>query len=275
MAHTLGLIGGGNMGRALIAALLSAGKFKPSEVVASDADGEKRAALIADFGIEATADNAAVLAKAQTVVLAVKPQIISAVLQAVGSRLKADQLLISVAAGVTCSSVEQQLPAGARVVRVMPNLPAVAQAGAAALCAGTHASAADLQHAKELFDAVGRTVVVAETQMDAVTGLSGSGPAYVMLVIEGLADGGVQMGLPRDVALLLAAQTVYGAARLLLESGEHPGALKDKVASPGGTTIAGIDALEQSGVRYAMMNAVKAATARARELGKPISPARS
>jgi pyrroline-5-carboxylate reductase len=198
--------------------------------------------------------------------LAVKPQTMSGVLKTIASAITQQHLVISVAAGVTTAAIEQLLP-NARVVRVMPNLPAIVGAGATALAAGSRASSEDIQQAQGLFETVGRTVVVDEAQMDAVTGLSGSGPAYTMLVIEGLADGGVQMGLPRSVAMLLAAQTVYGASKLLLESGEHPGLLKDRVASPGGTTIAGIDALEQGRVRYAMMNAVRAATARAKELG--------
>jgi pyrroline-5-carboxylate reductase len=267
MANTVGLIGCGNMGRALALGLLAAGKHQRTELIASDADASRRQALSNELGIEVVADNRAVVAKATVLVLAVKPQIMNEVLKDLASAVSDRHLLISIAAGVTTATLEQQLGGKVRVVRAMPNLPAIVAAGATALAAGSQATARDVEQAQALFESVGRTVVVAEAQMDAVTGLSGSGPAYAMLVIEGLADGGVQMGLPRSVALLLATQTVYGASKLLLETGEHPGQLKDRVASPGGTTIAGIDALEQGGVRHTMMNAVKAATERARQLG--------
>lgn len=267
MTQRVGLIGCGNMGRALVAGLLAAGRYTTAQLMASDADEARRKALADELGIEVTADNAAVVAACQQLVLAVKPQQLAAVLTPLQSRLGAHHLLISMAAGVSIETIEK-LAGGARVVRVMPNLPAVIRAGATALASGSAATQVDVELVRSLFDAVGSTVVVAESQMDAVTGLSGSGPAYVMLVIEGLADGGVQMGLPRETALMLAAQTVYGAAKLLIERGEHPGRLKDQVASPGGTTIAGIGALEQSGLRHAMMDAVKAATTRSVELGQ-------
>jgi pyrroline-5-carboxylate reductase len=275
MANTVGLIGCGNMGRALVLGLLAAGKHQRADLIASDADGSRRQALSSELGIEVVADNRAVVAKAAVLVLAVKPQIIGDVLADLAPVVAPHHLVISIAAGVTAATVEQRLGGKVRVVRAMPNLPAIVAAGATALAAGSHATAQDVEQARTLFDSVGRTVVVGEAQMDAVTGLSGSGPAYAMLVIEGLADGGVQMGLPRSVALLLATQTVYGASRLLLETGEHPGQLKDRVASPGGTTIAGIDALEQGGVRYTMMNAVKVATERAQLLGAGQSSAAS
>jgi pyrroline-5-carboxylate reductase len=267
MAQTVGLIGCGNMGRALALGLLAAGKHQRSDLIASDTDATRREAVSGELGIQVVADNRAVVAKAGVLVLAVKPQILGAVLEELAATVTDRHLVISIAAGVTTSTLEQQLGGGVHVVRAMPNLPAIVAAGATALAPGSRATQQDVELAQALFDSVGRTVVVSEAQMDAVTGLSGSGPAYAMLVIEGLADGGVQMGLPRPVALLLATQTVYGASRLLLETGEHPGQLKDRVASPGGTTIAGIDALEQGGVRHTMMNAVKAATERSQELG--------
>lgn len=267
MAHTVGLIGCGNMGRALALGLLAAGKHQPIDLIASDTDAARRQAVSQELGIEVVADNRAVVAKASVLVLAVKPQIMADVLKDLAGSLTDRHLLISIAAGVTTGVLEQQLGGAVRVVRAMPNLPAIVAAGATALAPGSRATSKDVEQAQGLFDSVGRTVVVSEAQMDAVTGLSGSGPAYAMLVIEGLADGGVQMGLPRSVALLLATQTVYGASKLLLETGEHPGQLKDRVASPGGTTIAGIEALEQGGVRHTMMNAVKAATERSQQLG--------
>jgi pyrroline-5-carboxylate reductase len=276
MTQAVGLIGCGNMGRALAAGMLAAGKVSAQQLIASEVDNARAAALREDLGIEVHSDSAVVVSKASVLVLAVKPQQVASVLAGIASQLTAEHLLISMAAGVPTSTLER-LGGAARVVRAMPNLPALTGAGATALTAGSRATAQDIEQARALFDAVGKTVVVAEGQMDAVTGLSGSGPAYTMLVIEGLADGGVQAGLPRDVALLLAAQTVYGASKLLLESGEHPATLKDRVASPGGTTIAGIGALEQAGLRHAMMDAVRAATARSKELGAATtseSPAR-
>lgn len=276
MTQAVGLIGCGNMGRALAAGMLAAGKVSAQQLIASEVDNARAAALREDLGIEVHTDSAVVVSKASVLVLAVKPQQVASVLAGIASQLSAEHLLISMAAGVPTSTLER-LGGAARVVRAMPNLPALTGAGATALTAGSRATAQDIEQARSLFDAVGKTVVVAEGQMDAVTGLSGSGPAYTMLVIEGLADGGVQAGLPRDIALLLAAQTVYGASKLLLESGEHPATLKDRVASPGGTTIAGIGALEQAGLRHAMMDAVRAATARSKELGAATaseSPAR-
>jgi pyrroline-5-carboxylate reductase len=275
MAHTVGLIGCGNMGRALALGLLAAGKHQRTDLIASDSDAARRQAIASELGIEVVADNRAVVTKASVLVLAVKPQIMSHVLPELAAGLGDRHLIISIAAGVTTATLEQQLGSAVRVVRAMPNLPAVVAAGATALAPGSRATSQDVELAQALFDSVGRTVVVTETQMDAVTGLSGSGPAYAMLVIEGLADGGVQMGLPRAVAQLLAVQTVYGAAKLLLETGEHPAQLKDRVASPGGTTIAGIDALEQGGIRHAMMNAVRAATDRAQQLGAMSSSRKS
>jgi pyrroline-5-carboxylate reductase len=178
------------------------------------------------------------------------------------------QLIISIAAGVPTVKIETAFAKPVRVVRVMPNTPALVLAGAAGLCAGSRATSEDLDVARTLFDALGRTVVVSEALMDAVTGLSGSGPAYIFVLIEALADGGVKMGLAREAALTLAAQTVYGSAKLLLETGLHPAELKDRVASPAGTTIAGLQALEEQAFRGAIIGAVERATLRSRELGR-------
>jgi pyrroline-5-carboxylate reductase len=212
-------------------------------------------------------DNHALLRECDVLVLSVKPQVIDKVLTEIGGEVRGDQLVVSVAAGVPLEALEGRLPAGSRVVRAMPNMPATVQAGATAIAGGTHASADDLRIARELFDAVGRVVVLEETLLDAVTGLSGSGPAYLMLIIEALADGGVKVGLHRDTALLLAAQTVFGSAKLLLETGEHPGRLKDMVTSPGGTAIAGLHTLESGALRKTLIDAVEAATKRSVELG--------
>ena len=263
----IGLLGTGNMASALIRGLLSSKAIRPEQIRGSDLRAEHLAELEKTFGIKTHRDNAELLAWANVVVLAVKPQVIDRVLEQVAADINSDTLVISIAAGVPLSAIEARLPDGIRVLRAMPNTAAMALAGATGISAGTRATAEDLHFAKTLFDAIGRSVVLDESLMDAVTGLSGSGPAYVMLIIDALADGGVKVGLHRETALMLAAQTVYGSAKLLLETGEHPGRLKDMVTSPGGTTIAGLHTLESGGLRHTLMNAVEVATRRATELG--------
>lgn len=263
----LGFLGAGNMSGALIKGLLHAKVLPPERILASDVKSERLEQLHKTHGIRTTTDNHALLRECDVVVLAVKPQAIDKVLAEVGGDVRPDQLLVSVAAGVPIDALEARLPAGSRVVRSMPNTPATVQAGATAISGGAHAREDDLRVARELFEAVGRVVVLDESLLDAVTGLSGSGPAYVMLIIEALADGGVKVGLHRDTALLLAAQTVFGSALLLLETGEHPGRLKDMVTSPGGTAIAGIHTLESGALRKTLIDAVETATKRAAELG--------
>jgi pyrroline-5-carboxylate reductase len=255
------------MAAALIKGLLHGKVVPPERIVASDVKAERLEQMHAAHGIRTTMDNHALLRESDVVVLAVKPQVIDKVLSEIGGDVRADQLVISVAAGVPIEALEGRLPKGSRVVRAMPNMPATVQAGATAIAGGAHAVAEDLGIARELFEAVGRVVELDEGLLDAVTGLSGSGPAYVMLIIEALADGGVKVGLHRDTALLLAAQTVFGSARLLLETGEHPGRLKDMVTSPGGTAIAGLHTLESGALRKTLIDAVEAATTRAAELG--------
>lgn len=268
---TIGFLGGGNMAAALIKGILNAKVVPPAQVVVSDVKAERLAFLKETHGIETTQDNHALVKRSDVVVLAVKPQVFDKVLDAVGADFRAEQLLVSVAAGVPVSAMEARLPENARVVRSMPNTPATVDAGATAIAPGTHATEEDLEVARALFSAVGRVVTLDESLLDAVTGLSGSGPAYVMLMIEALADGGVKVGLHRDTALLLAAQTVYGSAKLLLETGEHPGRLKDMVTSPGGTAIAGLHTLESGGLRRTLIDAVEAATRRAGELGEQMA----
>jgi pyrroline-5-carboxylate reductase len=263
----LGFLGAGNMAAALIKGLLHGGVLPAARIITSDVKAERLEHLHTTHGIRTTMDNHALLRESDVLVLSVKPQVIDKVLTEVGGEVRADQLVVSVAAGVPLEALEGRLPAGSRVVRAMPNMPATVQAGATAIAGGTHASADDLRIARELFDAVGRTVVLEESLLDAVTGLSGSGPAYLMLIIEALADGGVKVGLHRDTALLLAAQTVFGSAKLLLETGEHPGRLKDMVTSPGGTAIAGLHTLESGALRKTLIDAVEAATKRSVELG--------
>jgi pyrroline-5-carboxylate reductase len=267
----VGFLGAGNMSGALIKGLLHAKVLPPDRIFASDAKSERLAHLHDTHGIRTTTDNHALLKECDVVVLGVKPQVIDKVLTEVGGEFRSDQLIISVAAGVPIEALEARLPKGARVVRSMPNTPATVQAGATAIAAGAHAKEDDLRIARELFEAVGRVVILDEGLLDAVTGLSGSGPAYVMLIIEALADGGVKVGLHRDTAMLLAAQTVFGSALLLLETGEHPGRLKDMVTSPGGTAIAGLHTLESGALRKTLMDAVEVATKRAAELGREMS----
>jgi pyrroline-5-carboxylate reductase len=262
----IGFLGAGNMAAALIKGLLHGG-FSPQRIIASDVKSERLEQLQRTEGIRTTRDNHALLRECDVVVLAVKPQVIDKVLTEVGAELRPEQLLVSLAAGVPIDALEARLPRGSRVVRSMPNMPATVQAGATAIAGGVHAHDDDLRIARELFEAVGRVVVLDESLLDAVTGLSGSGPAYVMLIIEALADGGVKVGLHRDTALLLAAQTVFGSAKLLLETGEHPGRLKDMVTSPGGTAIAGLHTLESGALRKTLIDAVEVATRRAAELG--------
>jgi pyrroline-5-carboxylate reductase len=209
-----------------------------------------------------------VAGNAEIVFIAVKPGIVPVVLREVSGAITPQHLVISIAAGVPIASMESLLPAGARVVRVMPNTPCLVGASATAFALGKNATAQDAACVKTIFDAVGKTFLVEEKLLDAVTGLSGSGPAYVYLVIEALADGGVHMGLPREIATALAAQTVMGAARMVLETRHHPAQLRDMVTSPGGTTMAGLHALECGNLRAAIMNAVEAATERSKELGK-------
>ncbi|HTJ80686.1 MAG TPA: pyrroline-5-carboxylate reductase, partial [Polyangiaceae bacterium] len=245
----IGFLGGGAMAGALIKGLIGSKAVAPTQLRASDSKPARLAELTEAFGIETTGDNGALVAWADVVVVSVKPQIVDRVLPAVKANLKPGALVISIAAGVPIEVFEDSLPDQAKVVRTMPNTAAIALAGATALAAGTHATPEDMSVAEALFSAVGRCAVLDETLLDAVTGLSGSGPAYVMLMIEALADGGVKVGLGRDTALMLAAQTVYGAAKLQLETGEHPGRLKDMVTSPGGTAIAGLHTLEAGGLR--------------------------
>jgi pyrroline-5-carboxylate reductase len=267
----LGFVGAGNMSEALIKGLLHAKVLPPERILASDVKADRLEHLHKLHGIRTTSDNHLLLRESDVVVLAVKPQTFDKVLTDIGADLRPDQLLISVAAGVPIAALEARLPAGARVVRSMPNTPATVQAGATAIAAGAHAREDDLRIARELFEAVGRVVVLDEGLLDAVTGLSGSGPAYVMVIIEALADGGVKVGLHRDTALLLAAQTVFGSAKLLLETGEHPGRLKDMVTSPGGTAIAGLHTLESGALRKTLIDAVEVASKRAAELGAEMS----
>lgn len=266
--QTIGFIGAGNMAEALIRGLVRGNHIEAARVMASAPRLDRRDELKRGYGIVVTADNREVARGCQIVVLSVKPQIMDKVLREIGDQLKPGALVISVAAGVDCETIESAFGDNVRVVRAMPNTPALVGAGATAISAGRHASEADLATARAIFDAVGIVVALDESHLDAVTGLSGSGPAYIFLILEALADAGVKVGLSRRDAQRLAAQTVMGSAKLLLETDEHPGKLKDMVTSPGGTAIAGLHTLEQGGLRTTLINAVETATKRAKELGR-------
>jgi pyrroline-5-carboxylate reductase len=264
---TIAFIGAGNMGSALIRALIARGEIPRERIVAADADPEKLAKLRTEQGIHIFRANKDAVSRADIVILAVKPQNINEVLDEVAPVMEGTKLVVSIAAGVATSRIEERLLHGARVIRVMPNTPALVGQGIAVLCRGSHATQEDLAAARRVFDAVGKSCVLPEDLMDAVTGLSGSGPAYVLLFIEALSDAGVLLGIPRDVALMLSVQTVLGTARLMTEMNIHPAQLREMVTSPGGTTIAGLKKMEELGFRAAILNGVEAATARSKELG--------
>ncbi len=255
------------MARALAGGFVKAGLLAPQHIVAADPQADAlRAFEQAVAGAQVAADNDALAQRAEIVFLATKPQHVTSALAPLKNALTG-KLVISIAAGVTSAKLNSLLP-DSRLVRVMPNTPCLIGQSASAFCLGPRATAADGQLVARLMGAVGRAFAVDEKLLDAVTGLSGSGPAFVYVIVEALADGGVRMGLPRDVALVLAAQTVKGAAQMVLESGEHPGVLKDRVASPGGTTIAGLQALEAGALRGTLIAAVEAATRRSTELSQ-------
>jgi len=258
---TIGFIGAGNMAEALINGLITSHTVLPGSIIASDRNVERLAVLAEGYKIKVTADS-------DIVILAVKPQDIPTVLMDVRETVK-DKLLISIAAGIKTATIIQTLLRPVRIVRAMPNTPALVLSGATALFVADGCAKDDEKLALKIFDAVGKTVVLKdEALMDAVTGLSGSGPAYVFVILEALADAGVRMGLPRETASLLANQTVFGAAKMVMEVKRHPAELKDMVASPGGTTIAGLKKLEDGKIRASLMDAVEAATLKSRELSK-------
>ena len=263
-----GMIGGGMMGEALISRLVDRGVYAPQEIVVSEPLAERRQSLADRYGVQVT-DNNAQAAIAEVLLLAIKPQVFEPVAQELTTVLVGSlcpNLVISILAGIPIAKLEAAFP-GRAVVRAMPNTPATVGAGMTAIAPGQQCEPAQLERAEHIFAAVGEVVSVPETMMDAVTGLSGSGPGYVALVLEALTDGGVAVGLPRAIAAKLALQTVKGTAQLAQENGLHPAVLKDQVTSPGGTTIAGIAQLEKVGLRSAFIEAVRAAYQRSRELG--------
>ena len=256
------------MAEALIKAVTSKGFMPPGSVLCSEPLAARRKYLERNYGIKTFSDNAQAASEADTILLAVKPQVMDMVLAGLKPAVTGGHLVISIAAGITISQLEEGLGKGTRVIRVMPNTPALVQEGAAALCRGTHARDYDMERALMLFNAVGKAVEVPESMMDAVTGLSGSGPAYCFMFIEALIQAGIREGLPRPVASELAIQTVLGSARMCQETGRHPEDLVSMVTSPGGTTIHGVYHLHKEGLFSGVMDAVRAAADRSRELGR-------
>lgn len=265
---TLGVIGGGIMGEALLSRLIAQGTFLPHSIVVSDPQVERLNYLEETYGVETSPSNAKVVSQAQVLLLAIKPQILSSVSEDLATVAKSfSPLMLSILAGVPLARLRLCFPRWT-IVRAMPNTPATIGAGMTALAAGPEVTPEQWRQAREIFASVGSVVDVPEVWMDAVTAVSGSGPGYIALVVEALADGGVAVGLPRATAMELALQTIKGTAQLLQETKLHPGVLKDRVTSPGGTTIAGIAELEKAGLRAAIMAAVKAADQRSKALGE-------
>lgn len=265
---TLGFIGAGKMATALAGGFIRAGLVSPTHLLASDLNQSARASFAQETGARATEANAEILRFARAVILAVKPGQVREVLSSLAADFTPDHVLISIAAGVTLAQLESALPKGARVIRVMPNTPALVGASASAFSLGRSARRDDAELTQRLMGSVGVAFELKEALLDGVTGLSGSGPAYVYLVIEALSDGGVAAGLPRDIATRLAAQTVLGAGKMVLETGLHPGALKDMVASPGGTTIEGLCQLEKGKLRGTVISAVRAAAEKSKQMAQ-------
>jgi len=261
----IGFIGGGNMAEAIIKGLLASG-VKADAILVSEPLQQRRDFLTSTYAVVVEGDNLDTARQADIIILAVKPQMAGSVLSTLEPAISGDTLVISIMAGISTTFIEESLIGGVRVIRAMPNTPAMIQAGATAICPGRKCTESDLAVAEGIFASVGLAVTVSEKQMDAVTGLSGSGPAYVFTFIEALSDAGVKNGLARDVALKLAIQTVLGAARMVTETGDHPALLKEKVTSPGGTTIAALHTLENGRFHGLVMDAVDSACSRSREL---------
>jgi len=267
---TIGFVGTGNMGEALIAGLLKAKFVPPDQVMAFDSDGNRLRFIQKKYGIKKASDNRSLSSQCNPILLCVKPQSIKKVIEEISEPLDTSKLLISIAAGVPLYVIESYAQKQLRLIRAMPNIAVLVQEGASALAPGVLATDEDLKLAKGIFDCVGKSITIDESLMDAVTGLSGSGPAYVFLMIEALTEAGVLLGMRRTEALMLSTQTVMGSVKLLLETGEHPALLREKVTSPGGTTAAGLYKLEEGNLRNTLIDAVKAAAQRAKELGEKV-----
>jgi pyrroline-5-carboxylate reductase len=262
----IAIIGGGKMGSIIAQGLISRKIISGKDITVTDIDADRLEFISSSMGLQVSGKNKETVKNADVIILAVKPQNMAQTLQEIAPAVNKSKTVLSIAAGITTGFVEGYLAKGVRVIRVMPNTPALAGAAATAVAKGTNATAADITLARTIFDAVGITVEVEEKLMDAVTGLSGSGPAYCFVIIEALSDAGVQMGLPRELALRLAAQTMLGSATLCLQGDKHPAQLKDMVTSPAGTTAAGLQALEDGKIRATLISAVEAATKRSKEL---------
>ena len=271
LKEKIGFIGGGKMGEALINGILRAGLSSSDKIMVSDVDKKRLQILEKEAGIKTTQDNKKITSDSDIIILAVKPNMMGSVLDELNSEITSKHLIISIAAGIPLSFIESSLNKGCRAIRVMPNTPCLVGETAAGYALGKKATRNDGKLVGQLIDAVGKSFLLDEKYLDAVTGLSGSGPAFIYVVMEALADGGVKMGLSRDVAITLAAQTAFGAAKMVLESGTHIGQLRDSVTSPGGTTIEGLHALEKGGIRNALIDAVEAATKKSKSLGKALS----
>lgn len=263
----LGIIGGGAMGAAFAQGVISSGLLKPNQIIIADVDQPKLGMLRRDHGVEVTTNNILVAGNSEIVLLAVKPSFVTCVLEEI-AKYVSKALIISIAAGVSIGAMESKLPDRIGVIRAMPNTPCQIGSGSIGFSRGTAVTDDQVAAAQKIFDSTGISIEVPERLLDAVTGLSGSGPAYVYLMIEAMSDAGVRMGLPRPAALKLAAQTVYGSASMVIQHETHPAVLKDQVTSPGGTTIAGLEALEKAGFRSALIEAVKAAARRSEELSE-------
>jgi len=267
-SRKIGVIGAGNMGTALLRGILASKWGRKSNLLASHPKKPKAAALVRELGIRVVGQNLEVARQADVLILAVKPQILESVLTEIRPALRRDQLLISIAAGFPTHQIESILDASLPVIRAMPNVAAVVSLSATVLCLGRHAKSAHATEARKIFESIGTVVELPEYQLDAVTGLSGTGPMYIFQIIEGLSDAGVRVGLSRDVSTALTIQTVLGAARMAQVLKTHPGILKDLVTSPGGTAIAALHSLERNRLRAILMDAVEVATARSKELGQ-------
>jgi len=264
---SVALVGAGFMGASLIRGLVNSKTISPQRISAFDANHETLKVLSGQLGVRAAMDNKEAVKNADVVILAVKPQIVADVAKSFSEEIDGEKLVISIAAGVTIKSLDAMFPPGARIIRAMPNMPAMVGEAATAICAGGAVEKDDIEIARQIFDAVGKTVIVDESAMDAVTGLSGSGPAFVFTFLEALTEAGLSCGLGREVAEVLAGQTLYGAAKLARDTGASPASLRERITSPGGTTVAGLASLKSDRFNSAVANAIKAATERSKELG--------
>ena len=271
LKERIGFIGGGKMAEALAKGIINASLSSVDKIIASDVDKKRCQILEKDTGIKTTQENKKITSESDIIILAVKPNIIGSILKELKNDITPKHLVVSIAAGIPLDFIESALNKGCRVVRVMPNTPCLVGETAAGYALGKAATRDDGKLVGEILNAVGKSYLLEEKHLDAVTGLSGSGPAFVYTVIEALSDGGVKMGLPRDISTKLAAQTVLGSAKMVLETGMHPGELRDFVTSPGGTTIAGLHALEKGNIRNALIDAVETATKKSKRLGKTFS----